>query len=151
MEDIIKYKNTEYTIFKKKEDGTLVLKPLYKTVITKNNLEELSKYDFCNSSILIGKINDNNIQKNKYKCILQEMYNIINNGSKIIKYTSLNIDTLKRKDKGYYYLKSLGISIQGVDSNKSLYEICNQSKINNIKLEIKINLNNNDIIIIQIN
>ncbi len=64
---------------------------------------------------------------------------IINDGSKIIKNTKINIKTIKKLDEGFTYIDDLGISIQGVESNKCLYEILHQSIENeiNIKLQIK--------------
>ena len=75
---------------------------------------------------------------------------IINDGSKIIKKSKLNIKTLKKKDEGYYYLYDLGISIQGVGSNKCLAEIINQVEENKIKLSMKIKMNNGIIAIVKI-
>jgi hypothetical protein len=81
---------------------------------------------------------------------LNDIYYKINNGSKIIKNTSINISTIKRDDQGFYYLDKLGISVQGVDANKCLYEIINQCNKNNIKLNMNIVLKNKDVIIIDI-
>ena len=69
---------------------------------------------------------------------------------KIIKNTKLNIKTIKKEDEGFYYLDNIGISIQGVDSNKCLLEIINQCLENQIKLSMNIKLINNIIININI-
>ncbi len=82
----------------------------------------------------------------KYKSILEQIYYIINDGTKIIKNTILNIKTINKNDEGFKYLDNIGISIQGADSNKSLFEIINQSIINEIKIFIKIKLINENII-----
>ena len=58
----------------------------------------------------------------------------------------MNIKTIKKEDDGFYYLDNIGISIQGVDSNKCLLEIINQCMKNNIELFIKIKLYNNTVI-----
>ena len=86
-------------------------------------------------------LNDNEIIKLKYKSILENIYKIINDGTKIIKNSKLNIKTIKKLDEGFYYLEDLGISIQGVDSNKCLLEIINQCIENEISLIMKIKLN----------
>ena len=62
------------------------------------------------------------------------------------KNTTLNIKTIEYNHRGFYYLEELGISVQGVDANKCLYEIVNQSKKNNINLDIKIKLSDNKLI-----
>ena len=48
--------------------------------------------------------------------------------------------TIKKEDEGFYYLDNIGISIQGVDSNKCLLEIINQCIENEIELSMKIKL-----------
>jgi hypothetical protein len=69
---------------------------------------------------------------------LNRIYEIINDGSNIIKNTILNIKTLEKKDDGFYYLKDLGISVQGVNSNKCLKEIFIQAKQGKIKLRMTV-------------
>jgi hypothetical protein len=139
--------NIEYTIHKQKS-GNLLLKPIKKIII--NKIDDLSDYDFCFSKILYCSINDELCDKNKYKSILNEIYLIIDNGTKIIINTSINISTIKRKDSGFYYISELGISVQGIDSNKCIYEILNQCYKNNIKLKMHIELKNKEIIMIDI-
>lgn len=68
----------------------------------------------------------------------------------IIKKSTLNIKTIKCTEKGFTYYKDLGISVQGVDANKCLYEIVVQCVNNNIKLHIDIQLDNKENIIIEI-
>jgi hypothetical protein len=131
------------------DNGEILLKPITKNItITKK--KDLSKYDFCNSVIVVNKINEDVCNKNKYKSILDYIYDIIGNGTQIIKNTTLNIKTIEKTDNGFYYLEDLGISIQGVDSNKCIYEIFQQCKMNNITLELSIKLNNLDNIFIEI-
>jgi len=139
--------NIEYTIHKQKS-GELLLKPIKKIII--NKIDDLTNYDFCFSQIISCSINDKSCDKNRYKSILNDIYLIINSGSKIIKHTSINISTIKRGDSGFYYIDELGISVQGVDANKCLYEIINQCNKNNIELKIHIELKNKEIIMIDI-
>jgi len=103
--------DVEYTIHKQKS-GELLLKPVKKIII--NKIDELINYDFCFSQIELCSINDKSCDKNRYKSILNDIYLIINSGTKIIRNTSINISTIKRKDSGFYYLDELGISVQGV-------------------------------------
>jgi hypothetical protein len=139
--ETIKINNIDYQIYPQ-NNGELILKPLH--II--NNLDNLNMFNFCNSQITYCKINNDNHEIYKYKSILNKIYEIIDDGSKIIKNTCLNIKTIGCTDKGFYYLKKLGISIQGVDANKCLYEIINQCIENNINLKINIKLNNNKLI-----
>ena len=136
--------NIEYKMHYQ-DNGDILLKP---NIIIINKLEELKKYNFNKSIIIENKVNDV-ICNNKYKSIMNYIYKIIDNGTKIIKNSSLNIKTIRKEDKGFYYLDDIGISVQGIDANKSIYEIYNQSLINNIKVYLKIKLENN--MIIQIN
>ena len=124
-------KNNDEIILKKKKN------------IKINDIEELSEYDFKKSIILKCVINGEEVNKNKYKSILENIYNFIDNGTKIIKNTKLNIKTIEKQDEGFYYLKNLGISIQGVDSNKCILEIVNQCILNEIDINIEIKLQNN--------
>ena len=135
----------QFTITKQKNDDILLIKIKN---ININNIEDLKQHDFKKSIILKCTINNSNIQKLKYKSILNNVYYLINDGYKIIKITKLNIKTTKKIDNGFYFIDNLGISVQGVDSTKCLLEIFNQCYHNNISLYIKIKLHNNITIII---
>jgi hypothetical protein len=103
---------------------------------------DLKKYNFTNSVILSCSIDNKLINKLKYKQILGIIYNKINDSNKIISNTKLNIKLMEQKDKGFYYIVNLGISIQGVDSNKCLFEIINQCIKHKISLIMEIKLYN---------
>ncbi len=143
--ETIKINNIDYQIYPQ-NNGKLILKPLQ--II--NNLDDLNMFNFCNSQITYCKINNDNHEIYKYKSILNKIYEIIDDGSKIIRNTCLNIKTIRCTDKGFYYLKKIGISVQGVDANKCLYEIINQCIENNINLKINIKLNDNKLINVNI-
>jgi hypothetical protein len=99
---------------------------------------ELKNYDFKKSYILSCSINENANIKLKYKSVLEYVYKIINDGATIIKNTKLNIKTIKKLDEGFTYMEDLGISIQGTESNKCLYEIVHQSIENEIPIKLQI-------------
>jgi predicted RNA methylase len=145
MSTTITIDNIDYDIYP--QENGLLLRP---TMIQINNLDRLAQYDFCNSNIVSCKINNDILNKNKYKSILNDIYNIINSGTKIIKNTTLNIKTIEYNHKGFYYLEELGISVQGVDANKCIYEIVKQCKKNDITIDIKIKLNDNKLINVNI-
>jgi len=110
------------------------------TIINIKNMSDIKKYDTRKSIIVSCKVNHDNFSKLKYKAIKEHIYNLIDDGTKIIKHTKLNIKTINKTDDGFIYLENLGISVQGVDSNKCLIEIVNQCIENKIILDMKIKL-----------
>lgn len=131
--------DSEYIIINE-NNGNKLLKKIKNIKIDK--IEDIKKYNFIKSDILLCSLNNKVITKLKYKSILDNIYNIINDGTKIIRDSKLKIKTTNKNDEGFYYLEDLGISIQGVNSNKSLLEIINQCVKNEITLIMKIKLNN---------
>jgi hypothetical protein len=86
---------------------------------------------------------------NDYNSIIKYLFeDIIKDGAQIIRNSILNIKTVYRDDSGFHYLESIGISYQGIDSNKAIIEICNQCKVNNIILNLTIKLNNDELVMI---
>lgn len=128
---------TNYTIINK-ENGDIILKK--NTFINIIDINDIKNYDFKKSIIYDCLINNDKFNKLKYGSILEHIYKLINDGTKIIKNSKLNIKTIKKENEGFFYLDNIGISIQRVESNKCLLEIINQCIENNIKLSIKIKL-----------
>ena len=128
--DIINLENGDIKLIKKK-------------LITINSIDELKQYNFKKSVINKCLINNKEIFKYKYKSILNHIYILINDGTKIIKNTILNIKTISKNDNGFDYIPELGISVQRVDSDKCIKEILIQSILNNINISIDITLSNN--------
>ena len=116
--------STSYTIINN-DNGDKLLKKITNVNIT--NIKDIKEYDFKKSFVIECLINKIQFNKLKYKSILEQIYNIINDGTKIIKNTKLNIKTIKKEDEGFYYLDNIGIAVQGVDSNKCLLEIIYQA------------------------
>ena len=131
--DNTNYRN--YTIINK-DNGDKLLKKI--THINITDIKDIKNYDFKKSSISECLIDNKELNRLKYRSILEQVYKLINDGTKIIKYTKLNIKTIKKEDDGFYYLENIGISVQGVDSNKCLLEIINQCIENEIELSMKI-------------
>lgn len=50
--------------------------------------------------------------------------------------------TIKKIDEGFYYLDDIGINVQGVNSNKCIYEIMSQCIDNEINMIMEIKLQN---------
>ena len=139
--------NPNYSIIHKENGDILLKKPTY---IQITDIKTIKDYDFKKSTITECLIDNKKFDKSKYKSILGQIYRLINDGTKIIRNTKLNIKTIKKEDEGFYYLDDIGISIQGVDSNKCLLEIVNQCLENRIKLSMKIKSNDGTIIDIEI-
>ena len=133
----------KYTIINK-ENGDKLLQQ--NNEININDFKYIKEYNFKKSIIQECKINNIEFTKLKYKSILEQIYKLINDGTKIIKNTKLNIKTIQKEDEGFYYLDNIGISIQGVDSNKCLLEIINQCIENEFELQMKIKTIDNIII-----
>ena len=129
--------NVNYTVINK-DNGDILLKKITNINIT--DIKDVKDYDFKKSIISECSIDNKEFNKLKYKSILEQIYKTINDGTKIIKNTKLNIKTIKKEDEGLYYLDNIGISVQGVDSNKCLLEIINQCIENEIELSMKIKL-----------
>ena len=136
-----------YSIIHKENGDILLKKPTY---IQITDIIKIKDYNFKKSTITECLIDNKKFDKSKYKSILGQIYRLINDGTKIIRNTKLNIKTIKKEDEGFYYLDDIGISIQGVDSNKCLLEIVNQCLENRIKLSMKIKSNDGTIIDIEI-
>ena len=129
--------NTNYTIINK-ENGDILLKK--NTHIDITDIKDIKNYDFKKSRISECLINNEECNKFKYKSVLTKIYELINDGTQIIKNSKLNIKTIKKENEGFYYLDNIGISVQGVDSNKCLLEIIKQCIENEIEIFMKIKL-----------
>ena len=130
----------------KNDDGSILLKPKIK-VIQVDFIDVLNDFNFKKSTIESVYINDEEYTEiSNYRKLLIEIYLKINNGVKIIKNSIINLSTLEVKDKGFSYLEEIGISFQGIDSNKAMKEIFNQSIKNSIKLKVSVKHSNDKII-----
>jgi len=123
------------------DDGNKILKK-----ITYLNIENIKEFEFTKSTILQCFINNEKFDRLYYRSILDNIYNIIGDGTTIIKNSIMNIKTVKRTTEGFNYIETLGISVQGVDANKTITEIINQCCKNNIKLIMVIQLKDNNIV-----
>lgn len=128
---------TDYDIIE--ENNIIKLKPKNKTIKIEN-IDKLCEFNFNNSVIIECYQNGKRPTKNKYASILTDIYELIGDGTKIIKNTFLNIKTTNIDDKGFCYNSKLGISIQSSDANKTFKEIINQCLINKYSLNIEIKL-----------
>lgn len=116
------------------------------TNIILDSIDAIKEYNLANSTIIKCMIDGTKYEKLPYHAILEHVYEIINDGAKIIKSSTLNISTMNKNDKGFKFLEDLHISVQRVDANKCMYEIINQCNIHKIVINIKIELSDKRII-----
>ena len=134
-------------------NNTLILTPVSEIKIMENRelkIEKILKNSFSKSKI--QKCTINNIihaELKKYNHILLHIYSLIDKKI-ILNNTKLNIKTEEKKDRGFVYHQNIGLSIQGADSNKTMSEILNMCKIQNIKLDLEILMLDNSIFNINI-
>lgn len=124
-------------------------------VLTKNlvkitKINDIKNYYFKNSTVISCSINNIQLTKLNYMSILYYIYNIIGCGTVIITKSILNIKTIEKNIKGFNYIENLGISVQSVDSDKSLTEILWQCFYNHININITIKLEDNNLLNITI-
>ena len=131
------------------DNNTITLKPK-KKIIKIDNIDELSEFDLNSSIIVECYLDGKRPTKNKYASVLNDIYELINDGTKIIKNTILNIKTTHNDDKGFCYNSKIGISIQRADSNKTFKEIVKQCLANKYLLNIEIKLKDSKNIIFNI-
>lgn len=107
--------------------------------------DALFSKDFGNSKIIECKINNIDIINRKYIKIIRYLYSFMNRET-ILQNTKLNILREEKNDDGFKYYPKLGISIQGINSKLCLREIINIIKIQRYNINIKIKLQNNEIV-----
>jgi hypothetical protein len=108
----------------------------------KISVEKIGKYDFKNCKINYCSLNNAIINLSSINKLLIKVYEIINDKNQIIKNSKINILPVVNLSKGFENLKKLNISYSKPDNNIGIYEIVNQCESNNIKLDVKIILQN---------
>jgi hypothetical protein len=127
-------------------NNELVLTPIYNYI----TLDELLDKNLSNSKInycIITDINaDNEIISNsiKYNRILIDIYKYLP-ASFILQNTTFNIKlTNENGNKGYIWYSEINMSVQNKDSNGTFKEIIKMINLNNYKIDIGIELSNNE-------
>lgn len=110
------------------------------------DIKKIKSYNFTKSECTYCKIKDTKLEVLKYKPIIVYIYSIINDGSRIIKNTVLNIKTTNLNANGFTYSEELGISVQGAEANKCVEEIIKQCTSNYISYDIRIKLLTGEIV-----
>jgi len=109
------------------------------------NEATLFQKNLIGSTIIECKINNFNNNIHKYKKLLIYLYSTTDTET-ILQNTTLNISREEEYLKGFKYYTNLGISIQGADARRTLKEIINIVQIKNYSMELKIKLNNDEVI-----
>ena len=134
-------------------NNTLILTPVSEIKIIENReskIEKILKNSFSKSKIQKCAINDIiHIELKKYNQILLHIYSLIDKKI-ILNNTKLNIKTEEKRDRGFAYHQNIGLSIQRAESNKTMSEILNMCKIQDIKLDLEILMLDNSIFNINI-
>ena len=115
-----------------------------------NELSDINTYSFTKTKILSCKLNNIYVKKLSFKNILYEVYFLINDIEKVKLVTSVKILEGERKNKGFYYIDNLNISVQCVSADKAIKELLNQCNKNNIAITIEIKLINEKKLIIDL-
>jgi hypothetical protein len=129
-------------------DNKLYLTPLSKYLTE----DEINRYDLKKSEILEAKLNDEIIKSPSYYKIVKIIWKNtpIN---KLLQHTifnfKLNIDSIK-EDDSYIWNEEINLAFQVKNFNYVMKEIINMCKINDFKIELKINLKNRIIILFKI-
>jgi hypothetical protein len=127
-------------------NNELVLTPIYNYI----TLDELFDKNLTNSKInycIITDINaDNTVisNSNKYNRILIDIYKYLP-ASFILQNTTFNIKlTNENGNRGYHFYSEINMSVQNKDSNGTFKEIIKMINLNNYKIDIGIELSNNE-------
>jgi hypothetical protein len=127
-------------------NNELVLTPIYNYI----SLDELFDKNLSNSKINYCIITDtdadNEIISNsiKYNRILIDIYKYLP-ASFILQNTTFNIKlTNENGNKGYHFYSEINMSVQNKDSNGTFKEIIRMINLNNYKIDIGIELSNNE-------
>ena len=137
----------------KKEVGKIIADRAdkFKNFEKYQELSILKKYDFTKSKpqkcIFEGDVK----KKRYYASICNLIYEKINNAEQIISHTTINIKTGKYIEHGFKHNYNLNISLQGVDSNTVIREICNICYIFDYNIEIETILKNKQFVVIKCN
>lgn len=110
---------------------------------------DVGKYSFTNCKIKEASINNGLISVKTLTKLLSHLYQQIGNANKIIKNSKLSmtkVDPGSIKIKGKEYIKELNICYPKPEPNLCLHEIQTQMEVNDIKVDIKIELANKELI-----
>jgi len=128
-------------------NNELVLTPI--SIFRLISLDELVNINLTNSNIIDCIITDNDneivpLLNNTYRRILISIYRTLP-ASFILQNTTFNIKLTNESGyRGYTWHPEINMSIQGKDSNGTFKEIIRMINLNNYKIDIKIDLFNNE-------
>jgi len=97
------------------------------------------------STIIGCKFNGVQINMKKYMKLLLFIYSTIDKET-ILQHSVLNVTQAEIRVKGFRYYNQWGISVQNVESRRTLKEIINIVKIKSYQLELKIKLKTGEVV-----
>jgi hypothetical protein len=140
MEKEIKIPNISNYIMEIVDDTLILTSKL--NYITESDMNRICLLD---SIILSCKLNNEEVNRLKYKSILISIYKKMTINS-ILQNTLMDMKLIETNEDGYIWYKDLRLSIQNKDSNFTFKEIMRMVKLNEMILEIEIQLKNKEII-----
>lgn len=111
-----------------------------------NNPNSLGNYNFIGSTITSVNVNESVLAITNYSDLVTYIYTLINDGPKIITNAKLILKTVEIVDPNYIYLSAIGVGYETDNENNYIFEIANQSIINQIKINMNIRLSNGTVI-----
>jgi hypothetical protein len=110
-----------------------------KIILRRKKVDYLAE-DYTFSKIEECYINNVKYNINRYKLIIETLYELCGDVSFIKENSTLNISLSKKTIKGFYYLPKLNISVRGVCANDAVKEICSFCSLASIHLKLIIKL-----------
>jgi hypothetical protein len=108
-------------------------------------------YDFRGCKIIQCVLDNNIIQIKSLNKLLEKLYLIIDNKDQIKKKSLLYIELVQNNIKGWSQITKLGISYPKPKPNITIREIINQLESTDIKLLLKLELENKQLVKLKIN
>ncbi len=122
-----------------------------KKLVEISDINQLKYHNLTGAKVLSCVIEDKPIEKTTWSNSIRTLYKQIADGARIIKDSILEIKTVRKVDKGFTFIKDLGISVRVKELRKNFVrEIFTQAKANNLSVCIKIQLANGTGLIVNI-
>ena len=115
------------------------------------SIKSIGKYDFRACKIIQCVLNNNLIQTKSLNKLLEKIYVLINNKEQIKKNSLINIEFVNNDIKQWNYITKLGISYPKTKPTMIIHEILNQLEPTDIKLLLKLELENKQLVKIKFN
>ncbi len=112
--------------------------------------KSIGKYDFRGCKIIQCILDNNICQVKSLNKLLEKVYLLINNRDQIKKNSMINIEFVNNNIKGWSHITKLAISYSKPKANMAIHEILKQIESTDIKLLLKLELENKQLVKIKI-